>query len=73
MNLPELKELKEKVYPEDIMIVAVNNDTDYSYVKKILNGTRKVKSDKSKAIVVGLKKMARINDQAKRKKQSISK
>lgn len=67
----KLDELRGKLTEEDMMIAAVTNEVSDSYVKKIYQGRRRDKSEKAKAILKTLKKLALINDKALVAKQKL--
>lgn len=66
-------EIKKKLTREDIMMVAVTNEVDDSYVYGLLANRKQPKGDeaqrKAKAILRTAKRLAVINIQAKAKKQ----
>lgn len=67
-----LTEINEKIFPEDKMIAAVSNEVSEDYVNRILRGNRKPESEKAKAIVKTLRKLARVNETARNRKEAIA-
>ncbi len=67
-----LNEINKNVLPEDVMIAAVSNEASEDYVNRILRGDRDVKSEKAKAIVKTLERLARVNENSKNRKERIA-
>jgi hypothetical protein len=59
------EEIQTHVFPEDKMMVAVKHEVDYTYVNKIISGTREARSETAQKIVDDLSAMAELNLQAK--------
>lgn len=67
-----LTEISKHIFPEDKMIAAVSNEVHEDYVSKILSGTREANSEKAKDIIKTLKRLARVNINARTKKEQIA-
>lgn len=63
-----IEEVKQNIYPEDRMMVAVNCECSYEMVTNVINNSRNANTELGKKIVAGLTKLAKINIAAKRKK-----
>ncbi len=60
-----ISEIKDWVFPEDKMKVAVKYEADYSYITKLLNGQRKANSQTAVSILNDLTALAEANVQTK--------
>lgn len=54
-------EIAELLLSEDKIMVGIKHEADASYIKKLLNGSRKVNSERSKAIMKDLEMCAQLN------------
>ena len=66
-----IESIKEKIFPEDKMMVAVSEEVSENYIEKILRGDRDVNSEKSKVIIKKLSKLARLNEKLKQQKKRV--
>lgn len=68
-----IEEIKQNIYPEDKMMVAVTLETSYFTINAMLRGSRNIDTDLGKSILAELTRIAKINRSAKRAKVSLAK